>query len=91
MPGYKKALVILGLQTKSDKRPQDSDFVNLTDYSLKCPKGLKRFYAYVHFLDYSYCLWSNIFAKTRSAALSQVLLKFADCGEYIAGINLHGD
>ena len=74
-----------------DKRPQDSDFVNLTDYSLKCPKGHKRFYAYVHFLDYSYCLWSNIFAKTRSAALAQVLLKFADCGEYIAGINIHGD
>ena len=76
---------------QSDKRPQDSDFANLTDYSLKCPKGLKRFYAYVHFLDYSYCLWSNIFAKTRLGALSQVLLKFADCGEYIAGINLNGD
>ena len=73
---------------QSDKRPQDSDFANLTDYSLKCLKGLKRFYAYVHFLDYSYCLWSNIFAKTRSGALSQVLLKFADCGEYITNISL---
>lgn len=76
---------------QSDKRPVEDHFANITDYSLKCPEGAKRFYAYVHFLDYSYCLWSNIFAKTRSSALSQVLLKFADCGDYIAGINLHGD
>ena len=26
-----------------------------------------------------------------SAALAQELLKFADCGEYITGMNLHGD
>ena len=74
---------------QSDKLPKQSDFANLTDYSLKCPKGFRRFFAYIHFLDYSTCLWSNIFAKTRSAAMSQVLLKFADCGEYISGINLH--
>ena len=75
----------------ADLFKKEEQIVTIGDYSLKCPKGLKRFYAYVHFLDYSYCLWSNIFAKTRSAALAQVLLKFADCGEYIAGINLHGD
>ena len=75
----------------ADLFKKEEQIVTIGDYSLKCPKGLKRFYAYVHFLDYSYCLWSNIFAKTRSGALSQVLLKFADCGEYIAGINLHGD
>ena len=72
-----------------DKRPQQSDYANITDYSLKCPKGQRKFYAYVHFLDFSFCLWSNIFAKTRSGALSQVLLKFADCGEYISSINIH--
>ncbi len=76
---------------QSDKRPQEDNFANITDYSLKCHEGAKKFYAYVYFLDYSYCLWSNIFAKTRSAALAQVLLKFADCGEYIASINLHGN
>ena len=74
---------------QSDKRPKQSDLVNLTDYSLKCPEGLRRFFAFIHFLDDSTCLWANIFSKTRSGALSQVLLKFADCGDYISSINLH--
>ena len=76
----------------SDKRSNlQKLFVNLTDYSAKCPVGCRSFFAFVRFEDESECMWSNIFAKTRSGALSQVLLKFADCGEYIAGINLHGD
>lgn len=76
----------------SDKRSNlQKLFVNLTDYSAKCPVGCRTFFAFVRFEDESECMWSNIFAKTRSGALSQVLLKFADCGEYIAGINLHGD
>lgn len=74
-----------------DKRPQQSDFANLTDYSLKCPKGLKRFFAYIHFVDYSTSLLSNIFAATRTAALKIALDHFADCSEYVASINLHGD
>lgn len=74
-----------------DKRLQQSDFANLTDYSLKCPKGLKRFFAYIHFVDYSTCLLSNIFAATRTAALQITLDRFADCSEYVSSINLNGD
>lgn len=75
----------------SDKRIKQSDFANLTDYSAVCPKGLKRFFVYIHFTDYSTCLLSNIFAATRTAALQIALDRFADCSEYIASINLHGD
>ena len=74
----------------SDKRSNlQKLFVNLTDYSAKCPVGCRTFFAFVRFEDESDCLWSNIFAKTRSGALSQVLLKFADCGDYITYISLH--
>ena len=73
----------------SDKRSELQSFsANLTDYSAKCPVGCRSFFAFVRFEDESDCLWSNIFAKTRSGALSQVLLKFADCGEYINNISL---
>lgn len=76
---------------QSDKRPHESNFTNITDYSLKCPEGLRRFYAFIHFTDESTCLWSNIFTKTRSEALAQVLKKFSDSTEYISSINLHED
>ena len=52
---------------------------------------MKRFYAYAHFTDMSYCLLSNIFTATRTAALKIALDRFADCTEYLAGITLHGD
>ena len=74
-----------------DKRPVERDFANLTDYSAVCPEGLKRFFVYVHFTDFSTCLLSNIFAATRTAALQIALDRFADCSEYLASINLHGD
>lgn len=49
-----------------DKRPEQRSFANLTDYSKECPKGIRKFYAFVHFLDDSTCLWSNIFTFNRS-------------------------
>lgn len=75
----------------SDKRIAQDSFANLTDYSAVCPEGLKRFFVYVHFTDFSTCLLSNIFAATRNAALQIALDRFADCSEYLASINLHGD
>lgn len=75
----------------SDKRIKQEDFGNITDYSAICPNGLKKFFAYAHFTDMSYCLLSNIFAATRTAALKITLDRFADCTEYLASINLHGD
>lgn len=75
----------------SDKRIAQDSFANLTDYSAVCPEGLKRFFVYVHFTDFSTCQLSNIFAATRTAALQIALDRFADCSEYLASINLHGD
>lgn len=75
----------------SDKCIKQEDFGNITDYSAVCPKGMKKFFAYAHFTDMSYCLFSNIFAATRTAALKIALDRFADCTEYLAGITLHGD
>lgn len=72
-----------------DKRPQQSDFANLTDYSLECPDGERKFFAYIHFTDDSICLWSNIFTFNRSYAHLLVLEKFGDCLEYISSINIH--
>ena len=72
-----------------DKRPVQSDFANLTDYSLTCPKGARKFFAFIHFTDDSTCLWSNIFTFNRSFALMLVIEKFGDCHEYISSINIH--
>lgn len=72
-----------------DKRPVQSDYANLTDYSLQRPQGMRRFYVFVHFLDDSTCLWSNIFALDRRSAHLRVLKKFNDCLEYICSINVH--
>ena len=74
---------------QSDKRPVQSDFDNLTDYSLQRPQGMKRFYVFVHFTDDSTCLWSNIFALDRRTAHLLVIEKFNDCLDYIASINVH--
>ena len=63
-----------------DKRPE---------HSKECPKGIRKFYAFVHFLDDSTCLWSNIFTFNRSYAHLLVLEKFGDCLEYISSINIH--
>ena len=53
----------------SDKRSNlQKLFVNLTDYSAKCPVGCRTFFAFVRFEDESECMWSNIFAKTRPGA-----------------------
>ena len=63
-----------------DKRPVQSDFANLTDYSLECPKGARKFFAFIHFTDDSTCLWSNIFTFNRSCALMLALEKFGGSG-----------
>ena len=68
-----------------DNRPEQRSFANLTDYS----KDIRKFYAFVHFLDDSTCLWSNIFTFNRSYAHLLVLEKFGDCLEYISSINIH--
>lgn len=60
----------------SDKRIKQEDFGNITDYSAVCPNGMKKFFAYAHFTDMSYCLLSNIFAATRTAALRIALDRF---------------
>lgn len=70
----------------SDKRIKQEDFGNITDYSAVCPKGMKKFFAYAQFFakakrqadntDMSYCLFSNIFAATRTAALKIALDRF---------------
>lgn len=72
-----------------DKRPVQSDFANLTDYSLECPKGARKFFAFIHFTDESTCLWSNIFTFNRSCALMLTMEKFGDCLEYVSSINIH--
>ncbi len=74
---------------QANKRPEQSNFANLTDYSLECPKCIKRFYVFVHFIDDSTCLWSNIFTFDRRCAHLLVLEKFADCLNYISSINVH--
>lgn len=71
-----------------DKRPQQSDFANLTDYSLKCPKGYRKFFVFVRFEDDSECLLDNIFALNRLMANAIVLERFADCRPYMAGYSL---
>lgn len=73
---------------QSDKRPQESNFANITDYSAVCPKGLRSFFAYAHFTDNSHCLFSNIFAANRTGALLIALNRFADCSEYLQGLSL---
>lgn len=60
---------------------------NLTDYSLECPKGSRKFFAFVHFTDETTCLYANIFTFDRKCALMPVLEKFHDCLDYIDGIN----
>ena len=72
-----------------DKRPEQRDFANLTDYSQKCPDGARKFFAFVHFTDDSACLYANIFTFSRSFAMKLVVEKFSDCLDYISGINLH--
>ena len=72
-----------------DKRPVQSDFANISDYSQECPDGARKFFAFVHFTDDSTCLWSNIFTFDRRCAHLLVLEKFADCLNYISSINIH--
>lgn len=76
--------------TTRDLYPQD-DFGNLTDYNAKQPKGTRSFFVFVTFTDYSRCLLSNIYAKTRNSAYKQALRRFADCGNYIKEITLYAD
>lgn len=71
-----------------DKRIEQKNFANLTDYSVKCPKGLRDFFAFVGFEDDSECLLSNIFAVDRKEAMKIVLDRFADCIGYISRISL---
>ncbi len=69
---------------QSDKHLVQSDFANLTDYSLEYPKVTRKFYVFVHFTDDSTCIWSN-----RRCAHLLVLEKFADRLNYISSINIH--
>lgn len=50
---------------------------------------MRSFFAYAHFIDNSHCLFSNIFAPTRLAALAIARARFADCEEYMRGISIH--
>ncbi|MBD5201481.1 MAG: hypothetical protein HDS85_05480 [Bacteroidales bacterium] len=74
---------------QSDKRPVQSDFANITDYSKQCPDGARKFFAFVHFTDDSTCLWSNIFSFNRSFALMLAIEKFGDFLGYISSIIIH--
>ncbi len=71
-----------------DKRPEQSNFANLTDYSLECPKGFRSWFCFVRMSDGSEALLSNIFAKNRLAANAIVFSRFADCLPYMAGWSL---
>lgn len=73
----------------TDKRPVERDFANITDYSLECPKGARKFFAFIHFTDDSTSLWSNIFTFNRTFATMLVIEKFSDCLEYVSSINIH--
>ena len=72
-----------------DRKIKQNNFGNITDYSAVRPEGMKSFFAYAHFTDMSYCLFSNIFAMTRTIALAIARQKFADCEEYLQGITLY--
>lgn len=39
-----------------DKRPVQSDFAIISDYSQECPDDARKFFAFVHFTDDSTCL-----------------------------------
>ena len=72
----------------TDNRIIEENFVNLTDYSLKCPKELRSWFTFIDFTDRSSAMLSNIFAKDRAGAMLIVLERFADCIGYIQGISL---
>lgn len=74
--------------TSANKIKQEN-FGNITDYSASCPEGMRSLFAYAHFTDMSYCLFSNIFAATRRIALAIARDKFADCEDYLQGITLY--
>ena len=75
----------------TDKKIEQRNNANLTDYSKECPKGLRRFFAYCHFTDYSWCLLSNIFASNRAEAYAIAMQTFNDCIPYMSGLSLHSD
>ena len=75
----------------ADKKIKQRNDANLTDYTKKCPEGLRSFFAYVNFTDYSWCLYSNIFAKDRSQVFAHVLEKFSDCIPYLSGITIYSE
>lgn len=68
---------------------KEETIVTIGDYSLKCPKGKRSFYAFVTFDDFSTVHWTNMFATNRTDALRQVMEHFADCTEFIHSISLH--
>ena len=83
-----------------DKRPQERDFANITDYSLECPTVQESSSpSFISLLmakrpevddtDDSTCLWSNIFTFNRTFATMLVIEKFSDCLEYVSSINIH--
>lgn len=75
----------------TDRHIKTSLLTNLTDYSSKCPEGMRSFYAYVSFTDQSQILLDRIFAADRGKALAMLMTRFADCGDYIQGISLYSD
>lgn len=72
----------------SDKHIKQEMFGNITDYSKKCPKGCRSFFAFVYFADGSECLYSNIFAENLAGANLDVFSRFADCRDYLTGYSL---
>ena len=73
----------------ADLFKKEEQIVTIGDYSLKCPKGLRSFNAFVTFDDFSTVHWTNFFATNRSCALKQILERFGDCSEFIHSISLH--
>ena len=75
----------------ADKKIEQRYDANLTDYSTECPKGLRKFFAYCHFTDHSWCLLSNIFASNRAEAYAIAMQTFNDCIPYMCDLSLHSD
>ncbi len=70
-----------------DKRIIENKRVDLTDYSAKCPKGLREFFVIISFVDESGCYF-DAFCSSRATALDYVLNRFYDCKDYIKYISI---
>ena len=75
----------------TEKKFEQRNNANLTDYSKECPKGLRSFFAYCHVTDRSWCLLSNIFASNRTEAYAIAMQTFGDCIPYISEMSLYSE